>query len=88
MKFNIVKLLNEWLKIDYDACVKTVMHRVDCNAETINHPFITVDDKNTVSMLGFLNGLVMDGTKIGYEYNDETGKILQFYIVNIGATKI
>lgn len=58
---DVVCLLNELLDIDSIATKKLIEHRVSCNKNVVNHPYIQVncdDSKNPkVGLLGFLNGL-------------------------------
>ena len=63
------------LKLDPVATNLLIKHRVNCNKDVINHPWIVTDD-TSLSMFGFLNGLVAPD-KICYEVDDR-GTITNF----------
>jgi len=91
----IVDRLNDAMLYDPEAMHKLCETRVSCNQALIDHPTIQVlvdDDKPpAVGMIGILNGLV--GTRdngwgyIAGTYDDETGQLLEFQVLDEAAVK-
>ena len=59
---DVCDLLNELLKIDYNAIYDLVSTHFACNEKVANHPTVQVRAHNdykeyTLSLFGFLNGL-------------------------------
>lgn len=57
---DIIKLLNDMVKLDPISTTKLFESRVDCNAAMAEHPTIKVNyegGKDKVGILGVLNGL-------------------------------
>jgi len=66
----VVELLNEMLKLDYEATKKFIETKVSCNENLANNSLIQVDgysekDGYLVGPLGFLNGIFGDN-EYGY----------------------
>ena len=61
---DIVKLLNDWLPVDYDAFLAwTWGMRAKCNSKLVHHPHVRVRSQEAsedcyVTPLGILNGLL------------------------------
>lgn len=53
----VIKLLNEIVKLDQKAMTHVVNHRVSCNEELTEHPTIQCGKAKTVGFLGIINGL-------------------------------
>ena len=82
---DVCEILNDLLKIDYDACFRLVNHRETCNVKVYNHPTIMVAEiagEYTVGIIGLLNGMFgirEDGFgQLCYNMDNDSEKITEF----------
>ena len=87
----IVDRLNDMMLYDAEAMHKLCETRVPCNQALTDHPTVQVLDAQDgtppkVGMLGVLNGLVgtrsTGGGYIAGNYDDETGQLLEFQVLD------
>lgn len=81
----IVDNLNELLKVDPEAIEALLKHRVLCNDAVLEHPTLQARHDNTLSVLGFFNGIVgtnESGLGLIAMVVDDDKKILNFTLMN------
>jgi hypothetical protein len=62
-KEELLEYLNELIKVDQNAIVNLIGHRVACNEELAKHPNVQVmkiGKGYKVGLLGILNGLIVE----------------------------
>lgn len=68
-----IKVLNDAFKLDPKAMQALVDLRVKCNQALVNHPTIQVTINDEVGILGIINGILEELTKLklGGNYDDD-----------------
>jgi hypothetical protein len=82
----ILKVLNEALESDRLAIETLFRIKTFCNLEIAKHPFIQVGggytDNYYISLIGLINGFFQNEKLIAADYDNATGHILKFALVN------
>lgn len=77
----VVNLLNELNKADPRVLKKLIEYRVPCNEKVADHPTVQVSpegDEYVVGLLGILNGLFDEKERLLACYDDDSGELLKF----------